>query len=211
MRLLVTAGPTHEAIDPVRYLANRSSGKMGFAVAAAGAARGWEVVLVAGPVSLAAPAGVRRIDVVSAQEMFEAVRAEAPACRAAVFAAAVADFRPASVAEDKIKKSSGVVSLPLEPTPDILAAMRTDFGFDGVLVGFAAETSDLLAHAREKLVRKGCDLVVANDVGRSDIGFGTEDNEAVILHRADGREEHFPKMPKSALADAIVERVAALL
>ncbi len=211
MRLLVTAGPTHEAIDPVRYLANRSSGKMGFAVAAAGAARGWEVVLVAGPVALATPPGVRRIDVVTAQEMFEAVRREAVAADAAVFAAAVADFRPAALAEEKIKKSSGVVALDLEPTPDILAAMRGAFGFAGVLVGFAAETTDLLANARAKLERKGCDLVVANDVGRSDIGFGTDDNEAAILHRADGRVEHLPKMPKSALADAIIERVAELL
>lgn len=211
MRLLVTAGPTHEAIDPVRYLANRSSGKMGFAVAAAGAARGWEVVLVAGPVALATPPGVRRVDVVSARDMHDAVCREVAGADAAVFAAAVADFRPVVAADRKIKKSTGLPGLVLEPTADILGAMRGTFGFRGVLVGFAAETNDLLAGARAKLDGKGCDLVVANDVSRSDIGFGSEDNEAVILHRADRREEHLPKMPKAALADAILERVAALL
>jgi len=178
---------------------------MGFALARAGVRRGWDVVLVAGPVHLATPVGVRRVDVETAEDMLRAVREEASACDVAVFAAAVADFRPVAPAQKKIKKSAGLDTLRLEPTTDILAAMRGEIGFRGVLVGFAAETENLLAHAWRKLRAKGCDMIVGNDVSRVDIGFGQESNEVVIL-RAGGKEECLPKMSKDAVADAILDR-----
>jgi phosphopantothenoylcysteine synthetase/decarboxylase len=210
-RLLVTAGPTHEAIDPVRYLANRSSGKMGFALAARATARGWSCLLVAGPVHLPTPAGVERVDVVSAAEMYEAVADRAGSCDAAIHAAAVADFRPSRPAAGKIKKSGndGLV-LELTRTRDILGSMRGVFGFTGVLVGFAAETSNLLEEAERKYRAKGCDLLVANDVSRSDIGFGSDFNEVLLLS-PDGAPEPLPRASKESIADAILDRVAALL
>jgi phosphopantothenoylcysteine synthetase/decarboxylase len=210
-RLLVTAGPTHEAIDPVRYLANRSSGKMGFALAARAAARGWPCLLVAGPVHLPTPAGVERVDVVSAAEMYEAVAARAGGCDAAIHAAAVADFRPARAASGKIKKGGHEgFSLELTRTRDILGSMRGELGFTGVLVGFAAETSNLLEEAERKYRAKGCDLLVANDVSRADIGFGSDFNE-VILISPSGPPEPLPRATKESIADTILDRVVELL
>jgi phosphopantothenoylcysteine synthetase/decarboxylase len=211
MRLLVTAGPTHEPLDPVRYLANRSSGKMGFALAAAAAGRGWRVTLVAGPVALPTPPGVERIDVVTAAEMFAAVAAALPACQAAVMAAAVADFTPRQVAPHKLKKSGAAgLTLELVPTVDILGSLRGPLGFRGPVVGFAAETRELAAHALDKLRRKGCDLLVANDVSVPGIGFASDAN-AVTIFAADGSPpEILPKAPKSAIAGRIIERLAAL-
>ena len=209
MQLLVTAGPTREPIDPVRFLSNRSSGKMGFAIAAAAAAAGHRVVLVAGPVSLATPVGVERVDVVTAEEMAEAVRRELGEADAAVFCAAVADYRPVRAAEQKIKKGEGRMTLELERTTDILGSVRRPWGWGGVLVGFAAETERLLEHARRKLEVKGCDLVVANDVSGVETGFESDENAAWLLY-GDGRVEEQGRQPKAELAAVIVARVLAL-
>lgn len=209
MKLLVTAGPTREPIDPVRYLSNRSSGKMGFAIAAEAAAAGHRVLLVAGPVSLATPGGVERVNVTTAEEMAEAVRAALPDMEAVVCCAAVADYRPVQAAEQKIKKSEGRMTLELERTTDILGSVRQPWGWGGVLVGFAAETERLLEHARRKLEVKGCDLVVANDVSGMETGFESDENAAWLLY-GDGRVEEQGRQPKSELAAVIVARVLAL-
>lgn len=208
MHFLITAGPTREALDPVRYLSNRSSGRMGFALAAAAAAAGHEVTLIAGPVALDTPAGVQRVDVVSAQEMYDAVRERLPGVDAAIFSAAVADYRPAQVAVQKIKKSAETMTLTLERTPDILGSVRSVFGWRGVLVGFAAETENVIANARAKLERKGCDVMVANDVSQPGIGFDAAENEVTLLTA--GGEETLPRMSKEALARVIIARTTTL-
>ncbi len=208
MHFLITAGPTREALDPVRYLSNRSSGRMGFALAAAAAAAGHEVTLIAGPVALDTPAGVQRVDVVSAQEMYDAVRERQPGADAAIFSAAVADYRPAQVAVQKIKKSAETMTLTLERTPDILGSVRSVFGWRGVLVGFAAETENVIANARAKLERKGCDVMVANDVSQPGIGFDAAENEVTLLTA--GGEETLPRMSKEALARVIIARSTTL-
>jgi len=208
MRVLVTAGPTREPLDPVRYLSNRSSGKMGYALAEAAIEAGHEVVLVSGPVALAPPGGegVRTLCVETAEEMFGAVREALPGIDLAIFCAAVADYRPRAVAADKIKKGEARLVLELERTPDILGSARGAFGYRGFLVGFAAETRELERAARRKLERKGCDLVVANDVGRPDIGFDRDENEVLLLWR-DGGLESLPSAPKIEIARAILGRV----
>lgn len=184
---------------------------MGFALAARAAARGWPCLLVAGPVHLPSPAGVERVDVVSAAEMYEVVAARAGDCDAAIHAAAVADFRPAHPAEEKIKKRGhDGLTLELTRTRDILGSMRGGIGFTGVLVGFAAETSNLLEEAEKKYRAKGCDLLVANDVSRSDIGFGSDFNEVIVIS-PDGGAEPVPRASKETIADAILDRVARLL
>jgi phosphopantothenoylcysteine decarboxylase/phosphopantothenate--cysteine ligase len=204
MKCLVTAGPTREPIDPVRFISNRSSGRMGFAVAQAAAEAGHEVVLVAGPVSLPAPPGVTRIDVTTADEMFEAVRAEVVrGLDAAVMAAAVADYRPVAVLPHKLKKSSERIMLELERAPDILGAMRGVFGFPGRLIGFAAETENVLEHARGKLERKGCDLIVANDISRPGIGFDGDWNEVILLFPS-GEMRRLPRARKLEIARFLV-------
>ena len=208
MHFLITAGPTREALDPVRYLSNRSSGRMGFALAAAAAAAGHEVTLIAGPVALDTPAGVQRVDVVSAQELYDAVRERLPGVDAAIFSAAVADYRPAQVAVQKIKKSAETMTLTLERTPDILGSVRSVFGWRGVLVGFAAETENVIANARAKLERKGCDVMVANDVSQPGIGFDAAENEVTLLTA--GGEETLPRMSKEALARVIIARSTTL-
>ena len=210
MHLLITAGPTREALDPVRYLSNRSSGRMGFALASAAVAAGHEVTLVAGPVALATPPGVERVDVVSAQEMYAAVERHLLRAETAIFAAAVADYRPVQVAEQKIKKSADTLTLTLtlERTPDILGSVRSVWGWRGVLVGFAAETENVLANARAKLERKGCDLMVANDVSQPGIGFDAPENEVTLLTA--GGEETLPRMSKEALARVIIARTTTL-
>jgi len=209
MRILITAGPTREALDPVRYLSNRSSGKMGYALAEAAVEAGHEVVLVSGPVSLAKPAGVEVIAVESAREMFEAVQKSIAGCDAAIFAAAVADYRPVSVSEQKIKKTGERLVLELERTEDILGSARSVFGFRGVLAGFAAESEKLVEHAREKLERKGCDVIIANDITQPGIGFDSAEN-AVTLCLPGGRTKSLPRQPKTQLARALLAEILTL-
>jgi len=207
---LVTAGPTREAIDAVRYLSNPSSGKMGYAIAEAAARRGAEVVLVSGPTSLPDPEGVETIRVTTAAEMREAVMKALPRATVVVKAAAVSDFAAAAPARGKIKKASASRSLDLVPTPDILKEIAAQKG-NRLLVGFAAETDDLVGNARLKLREKGLDMIVANDVSGGAV-FGSEEGEAVILDRA-GHESRLGRMPKGELAerllDLIESRVAA--
>jgi len=213
--VLITAGPTHEAVDPVRYLGNRSSGKMGFALARRAAARGAQVTLVAGPVALPTPPGVERVDVTSAREMRDAVLLREPDMRCIVKAAAVADFRPAAVPAEKIKKGDAEgMTLQLLRNPDILAELgarrRERGGSTPILVGFAAETSDVEREAAAKLAKKGCDLLVANDVSQPDAGFSVDTNR-VILFATDRAPERLPLLSKDQTADRILDRVVELL
>lgn len=180
MKILITAGPTREHLDPVRFLSNRSTGKMGFAVAQAAAERGHAVTLVAGPVSLATPQGVVRVDVVSARDMLAAIRRLLPDQDALVMSAAVADWRPRQVSETKLKKSAMAPVIELEPNPDILKTVRP-LKAHRLFVGFAAETGDPLAEAQRKLEAKGLDLVVANDVTQSDAGFAVDTNRVTFI------------------------------
>lgn len=209
MKLLVTAGPTREPLDPVRYLTNRSSGKMGYALAHAAAHAGHRVLLVSGPTALEVPDGVDFLPVETAAQMFEAVSRHIGRMDAAIHAAAVADYRPAATAEQKIKKTGETLTLELLRNPDILGSCRDAFGFDGVLVGFAAETGNLEANARDKLRRKGCDLVVANDVSQPGIGFDSDRNRVLLVHP--DHTEPLPEDDKHALAHRIVHEVEALL
>ncbi len=208
--LLVTAGPTREEIDPVRFLSNYSSGKMGYAIARAAVERGARVLLVSGPTALAAPLGVEFHPVVSACQMQQAVLKLAPSCSVVVMAAAVADYRPAVRSSRKIKKSAGDrLSLELERNPDILAGLGR-LGGERLLVGFAAETEDLLSNARQKLKEKNLDLIVANDVTREGAGFDVDTNIVRLLYR-DGRDEEFPQMSKDDVAGMLLDRIAGLL
>jgi phosphopantothenoylcysteine decarboxylase/phosphopantothenate--cysteine ligase len=207
--VLITAGPTHEPLDPVRFLGNRSSGKMGFALAAEAALRGARVTLVAGPVALPTPPGVERIDVETAAEMARAVVAAAPRADLVVMAAAVADFRPRAAASEKIKRDRGVPALELEATPDILSGLRA-LAPAAVTVGFAAETGDLEANARAKLERKGVDFLVANDVSRRDIAFGADANEVTVFRRG-GKPVFFGRQPKAELAGRLLDLFATAL
>ena len=212
-RVLVTAGGTREPIDPVRYLGNRSSGKMGFALAEVAAARGAEVVLVAAPTSLPTPPGVQRVDVVTAQEMYDAVLARIDAVDVVVKAAAVADFRPGTSAPSKLKKDAGVPVIELVRNPDILAelgARREEGQRKPVLVGFAAETDDVEAAGRDKLVRKRADLLVVNDVSEDDAGFEVDTNRAILLDREGGRVE-VPLSSKAEVAGVVLDAVVARL
>lgn len=206
--VLVTAGPTREPVDPVRYLSNRSSGRMGYALATMAARRGAQVTLVTGPTHLQPPYGVRVIPVETAEEMREAVRQAAGAATVVVKAAAVADYRVARPAAAKIRSGQARLTLDLAPNPDILAELGEAKG-TRFLIGFAAETADVRAGARAKLEAKGVDLMVANDVSRSDIGFDAEENEVVLLDRWGGVVE-VPRRPKLEVADAILDRIQAL-
>jgi phosphopantothenoylcysteine decarboxylase/phosphopantothenate--cysteine ligase len=210
--VLVTAGGTREAIDPVRAISNRSSGKMGFAIAAEAARRGAQVVLVAGPSVQPTPPGVRRVDVESALEMRDAVLAELEAATVVIKAAAVADFRPAAPSQHKIKKESlgedGGLVLELVRNPDILAEVGRRKG-SRIVVGFAAESEDLVAAARRKLERKGCDLIVANDVSRPDAGFDGDTN-AVVLVWPGGQVEELPLLSKAEVAAQLLDRLEKL-
>ena len=208
-RVVVSAGPTHEPIDPVRFLANRSSGKMGFAIAEEAARRGAQVVLVTGPVQLATPPGVERRDVETAREMEAALRAVAPQADLIVMAAAVADFRPRSPAARKIKRGQGVPEIALEANPDLLAGLARLAGA-AVLVGFAAETDELERNARSKLEQKGVDFLVANDVSRADIGFGSDANEVTVFRRA-GDPVPFSRRAKRQLAADLLDLFASAL
>jgi len=207
--VLVTAGPTREPLDPVRFLSNRSSGKMGYAIAEAAAARGAHVILVSGPTALSAPPGVDLIHVETAEEMYRAVLAKLEPAGVVVKAAAVADYRPKRTADRKIKKEHAASEVALEPTPDILAELGKRKG-TRILVGFAAETDDLLANAKTKLRRKNLDLVVANDVRAAGAGFDVDTNVVTMLDAA-GSVEELPLLPKRQVADRILDRVKALL
>ncbi len=207
-RVLVTAGPNREPLDPVRFLSNRSTGKMGFALASAAWRRGAEVCLVAGPTTLETPHGVRRRDVTTADEMYQAVAAEFEAATLLFMAAAVADYRPARMAQQKLKKGDGRLVLELDRTVDILSQLAPRKG-TRIVVGFAAETEDVLCNAERKLAEKHLDLIVANDVGRDDAGFAVDTNAVTLIDRS-GRRESVELMSKDAVADRIVDRVVAL-
>ena len=212
MNVLVTAGPTEEPIDPVRFITNRSSGKMGYAIAEAAAARGAKVTLVSGPVSLEPPVGVERVSVRTACEMLEAARLPFEQSDIAVFTAAVADMRPATPAEHKLKKGSsddaGLLSrIELIENPDILATLAAVKREGQFVIGFAAETDDVVANAQRKLDSKHADLIVANRVGEG-IAFGTDDNQATLV-AADGADE-LALMSKRALADKILDKALAM-
>jgi phosphopantothenoylcysteine decarboxylase / phosphopantothenate---cysteine ligase len=209
LRVLVSAGGTREPIDPVRFIGNRSSGRMGLALAEAAARRGAEVTLVAANVSLPAPPGVRRVNVETAAELEHALAAEFTAADVLLMAAAPADFRPTEAADAKIaREGSGGIELDLEPTEDILAALGARRREGQTIVGFAAETGDSVERAREKLERKGADAIVFNDVSRPEIGFESDRNEVTIVE-ADG-EHHVPIADKAKVAEAILTRVEAL-
>lgn len=211
-RVVVSAGGTREPIDPVRAITNRSSGKMGFAIAAEAVRRGAEVVLVAGPSALATPFGVRRIDVETALEMRAAIQRELAEARVVVMTAAVADFRPARPADRKIKKEAlaegAGLALELVRNPDILEEISRDKG-DRIVVGFAAESHDLIDAARRKLARKGCDLLVANDVSRAGAGFEGDTNAVVLVWPGGGTEE-LPLLPKREVAAQLWDRIEKL-
>lgn len=209
-RALVTAGPTYEAIDPVRFIGNHSSGKMGFALAAELAQRGAEVTLVSGPVSLAAPAGVRLVSVVSAAQMMEACLKEADRYDLAVMAAAVADYAPATAAPQKLKKSDAELQIDLRRTGDILATLGGRKGVGQVLAGFALETEAELDHARKKLTGKNADLIVLNSLRDEGAGFGVDTNRVTLLYR-DGREERSPLLPKREIAGLIADALTNLI
>ncbi len=204
--IVVTAGGTQEPIDPVRCITNRSSGKMGYALAEAARDRGARVTLITAPTSLARLVGVEIIDVRTAQEMCQAVRDAVPRADALIMAAAVADYQPVTIARDKIKKKGAGLTLELEPTPDILGSVQGDF----IKVGFAAESSDLIENAKQKLQQKGLDLIVANDITAGDSGFGADNNQVTIIER-DGKIDRLPLLPKREVADKILDKVAALL
>ncbi len=206
--VLVTAGPTRENVDPVRYLTNRSSGKMGYAVAEAAARRGAHVILVSGPTSLDVPSGVERIDVQSAQDMHRVVLEKVAGCSIAIFAAAVADYRPAEPSGQKIKRNNESTTIALEPTPDILASVARNKG-KRFIVGFAAETDHVAENARQKLAAKNADLMVANDVTAEGSGFD-HDTNVVTLFARDGRDLALPRMSKSEVAQRILDEVVRL-
>lgn len=212
-KVVVTAGGTQEPIDPVRVIANRSSGKQGMALAQAALDLGAEVTLIAGVTPLAGPFGARRIDVVTAQEMLDAVLVESKPADALVMAAAVADFRPAAPAAQKIKKGGGVPEIRLENTADILskvAQLKSKSGFPRLIVGFAAESQDLLTNASAKMKSKKLDLMVANDISAKDAGFGVDTNRVTLLF-SDGRAEPLPLMSKDDVAATVMQRIVDLL
>jgi phosphopantothenoylcysteine decarboxylase/phosphopantothenate--cysteine ligase len=206
--VLITAGPTREDLDPVRYITNRSSGKMGYAVAEAAARRGAKVILVSGPVNLEVPAGVERIDVRTAREMHNAVVDRFAHASIAIFAAAVADYRPVEPHTEKIKKSDAALTISLEPTTDILAEVAKSKG-QRIVAGFAAETDHVAENARKKLAAKNADLIVANDVTAEGAGFD-QDTNIVTLFSRDGRDLALPKLTKSEVAQRILDEVLRL-
>jgi phosphopantothenoylcysteine decarboxylase / phosphopantothenate---cysteine ligase len=207
-RILITAGPTQEAIDPVRFVSNRSTGKMGFALARAAWRRGAAVRLVAGPSALATPQGVERIDTIGASDLLSATSRNFPWCSALIMAAAVADFRPRNPASQKVKKNTNGLMLDLAPIADELPRLAAKKG-SRLMIGFAAETEDLEVHALDKLRRKKLDLIVGNDVSRSDAGFGVDTNIVTMLS-TDGRVETTPKLLKDEVADVILDCLIGL-
>jgi phosphopantothenoylcysteine decarboxylase/phosphopantothenate--cysteine ligase len=206
--VLITAGPTREAIDPVRYISNHSSGKMGYALATAAQEAGANVVLISGPVQLPAPDRVERISVESAQEMLDAVEAKLAQTDIFIGAAAVADYRPANLATQKIKKNNDEMAIQLVKNPDIIATVASKAN-KPFTVGFAAETQDVLAYARGKLEKKNLDMIIANDVSNQDIGFNSDDNAIVIIDK--DQEQEYPQASKYQLAQQIVAHITKQL
>jgi phosphopantothenoylcysteine decarboxylase/phosphopantothenate--cysteine ligase len=209
IKMLITAGPTHEPIDPVRYITNPSSGKMGYALAQAAKERGADVVLVAGPTALAPPPNVKVVRVRSAAEMARAVEESYKDCRVFIGAAAVSDYTPERVADKKMKKSSDGLTLQLKPTVDIIGELGKRKG-SRVLIGFSVETNDLVENSRRKLQKKNLDLIVCNDVTQSGAGFATDTNIVTILDAAGGAEQ-LPILPKIDTAHRILDKVHTLL
>jgi phosphopantothenoylcysteine decarboxylase/phosphopantothenate--cysteine ligase len=206
--ILITAGPTQEPLDPVRYISNRSSGKMGYALAEAARARGAQVTLVSGPVSLAAPAGITVVRVHTATEMHTAVFDHLAEATVVIKAAAVADYHVANVPAQKLKKTAARISLELDPTPDILAEVGRKKG-DRLLIGFAAETENLVEEARRKLITKNCDMVVANLVSQEGVGFESDENAVTLVLRT-GEQIPVARAPKREIADRILDQVLKL-
>jgi len=204
--IVVTAGGTQEPIDPVRYISNRSSGKMGYALAEAARDRGAKVTLITTPTSLLEPVGINVVKVNTAQEMRQAVENAAPQADVLIMAAAVADYRPTKAAKDKIKKVEAGLTLEMECTPDILGSIKGNF----IKVGFAAESSNLVENAREKLKQKRLDFIVANDITASDSGFGTDTNQVTIIDH-EGKIDDLPLLPKREVAERVLDRVVELL
>jgi phosphopantothenoylcysteine decarboxylase/phosphopantothenate--cysteine ligase len=209
-KLIVSAGATQEPLDPVRYLTNRSSGKQGYALAQAAVDQGAEVILVSGATALDAPVGADLVAVRTAEEMLAAVLEHLPGTDALIMAAAVADFRPDEISEHKIKKRKDDLNLSLTRTPDILQAVSQHKHRPGILVGFAAESQDLLANAEKKLKSKGLDLIAANDIGASDAGFAVDTNRVTLLF-ADGRKQELPLGSKAEIAVEVIEKVVEFL
>ncbi|MBL7114487.1 MAG: hypothetical protein ISS35_01865 [Kiritimatiellae bacterium] len=205
MNILVTAGPTRESIDPVRFISNRSSGKMGYAIASAAHSRGHSVRLVSGPVSLPVPSGVDVVSVESAAQMHAAVVESLPKCNVLIMSAAVADWRPGTVNTRKLKKHTMDGCLLLERTTDILQEIRPLKG-DRLFVGFAAETHDVIAEAERKLKEKGLDLIIANDVSARDSGFAVDTNRVTLIDTR-GNIERWPLLSKTEVAKRLLERV----
>jgi len=203
--VLVSAGPTREHLDPIRYISNRSSGKMGYAIAEAALARGAEVTLVSGPVSLTAPSKANLVKVTSAQDMYEAVLSHFEKATIVIKSAAVCDYRPKNQAEQKIKKTTAEMTIELEPTQDILKTLG-ERKTHQTLVGFAAETQNILGYAESKLVKKNIDFIVANDVSATDAGFDTENNRVIIIDRK-GNQTALPLMSKRLVADRLLDLV----
>jgi phosphopantothenoylcysteine decarboxylase/phosphopantothenate--cysteine ligase len=206
--VLITAGPTQEPIDPVRYISNRSSGKMGYAIAEAAAHRGARVILVSGPVKIAPPYSVETIQVRTAHEMRTAVIEHLPEATIIIKAAAVADYFVSDIPKQKLKKTATRLSLELDPTPDILAEVGQRKG-DRLLIGFAAETQNLMEEARRKMASKNCDMVVANLVNQEGLGFESDQNEVEIITRA-GQRTHVGPADKTEIAEKILDQVASL-
>ena len=202
MKFLITAGPTREPIDPVRYLSNRSSGKMGYAIAEAALEARHEVVLISGPVNLVPPSGGKLVSVVTSDEMFDAVHGHAADCDILVMCAAVADYKPATIAPQKIKKRNTELTLKLVPARDVLASLPQDRQY--LVVAFAAETSELEKNARKKLQEKSCDIIVANDVSRADAGIDSDENEVTIFCR-DGEQKKISRAPKKIIARELIK------
>ncbi len=203
MKIVVTAGPTREPIDPVRYLSNRSSGKMGYALAEAALAAGHEVTLISGPTALTPPENARLIRITTADELFDAVHASVSACDVLVMCAAVSDYKPTTSATQKMEKQTGAFALPLTPTRDILASLPNE-GRSYFVVGFAAETHDLEASARRKLRAKHCDMIVANDVSRADSGMESDENAVTIFFR-EGETKSISRASKKIIAHEIMK------
>ncbi|MDY0189289.1 MAG: bifunctional phosphopantothenoylcysteine decarboxylase/phosphopantothenate--cysteine ligase CoaBC [Desulfuromonas sp.] len=208
-RVVVTAGPTREELDPVRYISNYSSGKMGYAIARAAQQRGAEVVLISGPTALSPPAGVEFVAVASAQQMYTEVFRALPSATVVIKSAAVADYRPSAISKHKLKKNAAQMVIELEKNPDILAELGQNKQ-GRILVGFAAETQDLLNNAADKLQRKNLDMIVANDITQAGAGFDVDTNVVKILH-ANGEVESLPQLTKGEVAQQLLDRVVQLI
>jgi phosphopantothenoylcysteine decarboxylase/phosphopantothenate--cysteine ligase len=202
VKFLVTAGPTREPIDPVRYLSNRSSGKMGYALAEAALENGHEVTLISGPVNLTPPRGAKLISIVTSDEMFDAVQRHTAGCDILVMCAAVADYKSATISSQKIKRGRADLALRLSPTRDVLASLPQDRQY--LVAGFAAETNDLEKNAQKKLHEKNCDLIVANDVSTAGVGMESDQNEVTIFFR-DGEQKKISRAPKKIIARELVK------